>query len=54
MPKKDWKENSVEQIFTKKNLYPKTKIKTLLDVACGLSLKSQYIDADKTTIHWNG
>jgi len=46
MPKKDWKENSVEQIFAKENLYPKTKIKTVLDVACGLSLKSQYIDAE--------
>ena len=45
MPKKDWIENTVEKIFQKENLYPTGKIKTVLDVACGLSLKSQYIDA---------
>jgi len=46
MPKEDWKENTVEKIFSEQNLYPKGHIKTVLDVACGLSLKSQYIDAD--------
>ncbi|CAN2040206.1 Methyltransferase type 11 domain-containing protein [Candidatus Magnetomoraceae bacterium gMMP-15] len=46
MPKQDWMENTVQRIFEQKNLYPTGKIKTVLDVACGLSLKSQYIDAD--------
>ncbi|KPA13970.1 methyltransferase [Candidatus Magnetomorum sp. HK-1] len=46
MPKEDWKENTIQKIFEKENLYPTGKIKTVLDVACGLSLKSQYIDAE--------
>jgi len=46
MPREDWVTNSVQKIFEEKNLYPTGKIKTVLDVACGLSLKSQYIDAE--------
>ena len=46
MPKEDWIENTVEKIFTRQNLYPTGRIKSVLDVGCGLSLKSQYIDAE--------
>jgi hypothetical protein len=45
MPKEDWQNNTVEKIFQREGLYPTGKIKTVLDVGCGLSLKSQYIDA---------
>ncbi len=45
MPKDDWSENSVQKLFTDAGLYPSGKVETVLDVACGLSLKSQYIDA---------
>lgn len=40
MPKTDWKENNLAKIH---NL---PKVNSVLDVGCGLSLKSQYIDAD--------
>lgn len=46
MPKEDWINNTVERIFQREGLYPTGKIKTVLDVGCGLSLKSQYIEAD--------
>jgi hypothetical protein len=46
VPKEDWQNNTVQRIFERAGLYPKQKISTVLDVACGLSLKSQYIDAD--------
>lgn len=46
MPKADWEENTIQRIFERAELYPKQKISTVLDVACGLSLKSQYIDAE--------
>jgi predicted TPR repeat methyltransferase len=46
MPKEDWQQNTVQKIFENAGLYPKQRISTVLDVACGLSLKSQYIDAD--------
>jgi len=46
MPREDWIANSVQSIFEKEGLFPSGKIHTVLDVACGLSLKSQYIDAD--------
>jgi len=46
MPKEDWQNNTVQKIFEREGLYPKQRISTVLDVACGLSLKSQYIDAD--------
>jgi hypothetical protein len=46
MPKEDWIKNNVQRIFERKGLYPTKKIKTVLDVGCGLSLKSQYIDAE--------
>lgn len=46
MPKEDWIENTVQRIFEREGLYPTGKIRTVLDVGCGLSLKSQYIDAD--------
>ena len=46
MPKEDWITNTVETIFKEQDLYPQKPIKTVLDVACGLSLKSQYITAD--------
>lgn len=46
MPREDWVANTVERIFEAEGLYPTGKIKSVLDVACGLSLKSQYIAAD--------
>jgi len=45
MPKEDWKNNTVQNIFESKGLFPRDTIQTVLDVGCGLSLKSQYIDA---------
>lgn len=46
MPKEDWIVNTVQTIFERAGLYPTGKVKTVLDVGCGLSLKSQYIDAE--------
>ena len=46
MPREDWVANTVEHIFEAEGLYPTGKIGSVLDVACGLSLKSQYIDAE--------
>jgi SAM-dependent methyltransferase len=46
MPREDWVANTVERIFEAEGLYPTGKVKSVLDVACGLSLKSQYIAAD--------
>jgi hypothetical protein len=46
MPKADWIANNIQALFERWNLYPTGQIKTVLDVGCGLSLKSQYLDAD--------
>jgi hypothetical protein len=46
MPKADWVANNIQALFQGWNLYPTGRIRTVLDVGCGLSLKSQYIDAD--------
>lgn len=46
MPREDWIKNTLENIFTPKGLWPDGHISTVLDVGCGLSLKSQYIQAD--------
>ena len=46
MPREDWVANTVERIFEAEGLYPTGQVKSVLDVACGLSLKSQYITAD--------
>ncbi len=46
MPKEDWQNNTVPRIFGRAGLYPTQKISSILDVACGLSLKSQYMEAD--------
>lgn len=43
MPKEDWIKNSIDTIFRRNGLYPERKIETVLDVACGISFKSQYI-----------
>lgn len=47
MSKADWKENSIEKIFARADLWPwkEGEIVSVLDVACGLSLKSKYIPA---------
>ena len=47
MSKKDWEENTVKKIFEKENLWPwkDGEIVSVLDVACGLSLKSKFIPA---------
>ncbi len=46
MPKEDWVKNTVQALFSREGLYPEGRINSVLDVACGLSLKSQYIDVD--------
>ena len=46
MPREDWETNTIDKIFAREGLYPKQKIGSILDVACGLSLKSQYLQAD--------
>lgn len=47
MSKEDWRENTVQNIFTRANLWPwkDGEIVSILDAACGLSLKSKYIPA---------
>jgi hypothetical protein len=47
MSKEDWKENTIQKVFTRANLWPwkDGEIVSVLDVACGLSLKSKYIPA---------
>lgn len=46
MPRADWEKNTIENIFRPRGLYPRERISTVLDVGCGLSLKSQFIEAD--------
>lgn len=53
MPREDWPETTPEKIFG--STFPHGEIKTVLDVGCGLSVKSQYIECDWITaldIHW--
>lgn len=47
MSKEDWKENTIEKIFARAGLWPwkDGEIVSVLDVGCGLSLKSKYIPA---------
>ncbi len=47
MSKEDWKENTVKAIFEREGMWPwgETEIISVLDAACGLSLKSKYIPA---------
>lgn len=47
MSKEEWKENTVKAIFEKAGLWPwaEGEIVSVLDAACGLSLKSKYIPA---------
>lgn len=46
MPRDDWERNTIEVIFKPSGLYPEGRIGSVLDVGCGLSLKSQFIQAD--------
>lgn len=46
MPREDWQKNTLENIFKPEGLWPQGHIVSVLDVGCGLSLKSQYIQAD--------
>jgi hypothetical protein len=46
MPKEDWIQNTVQSIFEREGLYPTGRVSSVLDIGCGLSLKSQYIDAN--------
>jgi hypothetical protein len=46
VPREDWETNTIEAIFAREGLYPTQRIGSILDVACGLSLKSQYLKAD--------
>lgn len=47
MSKEDWRKNTLPRLFSKAKLWPwkKGEIISVLDVACGLSLKSKYIPA---------
>lgn len=47
MSKKDWEKNTLKNIFSRAKLWPwkDKEIVSVLDVACGLSLKSKYIPA---------
>lgn len=47
MSKEDWAENTLKNIFTRENLWPwkDNEIISVLDVACGLSLKSKFLPA---------
>ncbi|MEK7504955.1 MAG: class I SAM-dependent methyltransferase, partial [Patescibacteria group bacterium] len=47
MPKDDWKKNTIVNLFSAKKLWPFKggEIVSILDVACGLSLKSKFIPA---------
>lgn len=46
MSKEDWIKNPVHKILQDQNLWPfaKNEIKTVLDVACGLALKSKFLE----------
>lgn len=44
MSKEDWIANPVHKILQVSGLWPFDKINTVLDVACGLSLKSRYLE----------
>ncbi len=48
MPKSDWERNNIKHIFTEAGLWPweDREIVSILDVACGLSLKSKFIPAE--------
>jgi SAM-dependent methyltransferase len=46
MPKQDWIDNSVQKVLERAGLYPTGRIRTVLDVGCGLSFKSQYVEAE--------
>src|SRR3989344_4710382 len=47
MPKNDWMQNTIVKIFSDHQLWPfkEGEIVSILDVACGLSLKSKFIPA---------
>ncbi|MCC2630522.1 MAG: methyltransferase family protein [Candidatus Paceibacter sp.] len=47
MPKEDWRLNTLDKVFGRENLWPwkEGEIVTILDVACGLSLKSKFLPA---------
>jgi len=47
MPKVDWRKNTIDKIFKDAGLWPfkEGEIVSILDVACGLSLKSKFIPA---------
>jgi SAM-dependent methyltransferase len=46
MPREDWERNTIEVIFRSHGLYPEGPIVSVLDVGCGLALKSQFIAAE--------
>lgn len=47
MSKSDWEKNTIVKIFSDHDMWPfkEGKIASILDVACGLSLKSKFIPA---------
>lgn len=46
MPREDWERNTIEAIFRPRGLYPNKPIVSVLDIGCGLALKSQFIAAE--------
>lgn len=47
MPKEDWEKNTIETVLSRAGLwkFKKGDIVSILDVACGLSFKSKFLDA---------
>lgn len=46
MPKDDWVKNPVHKILRDAGLWPFKNVRNVLDVACGLSLKSKFLKPD--------
>jgi 2-polyprenyl-3-methyl-5-hydroxy-6-metoxy-1,4-benzoquinol methylase len=46
MPREDWADNAADKILRPEGLWPfdPGELRTVLDVGCGLSLKSQFLD----------
>lgn len=45
MPKEDWAQNPVHEVLRRAGLWSFGSIESVLDVACGLSLKSKFLPA---------
>lgn len=47
MPREDWEKDSVYRRLTSVGLWPNREIRSVLDLGCGLSLKSRFIPAER-------